>query len=202
MRNFAKLLLALAATGLMAACSQASGAGTGDSSEMALGNPKAKVTIVEYASVTCPHCARFNEDVFPAFKSKYVDSGKVHYIFREFLTPPENVAAAGFLIARCAGKDKYFSVVDAVFHSQQEMFSGGDPLTVLTRIGRSAGLSDDKVTACLRDEKALTAMNGRLDKAVKEGEIHATPTFVINGTKLEGEQTLAQLDAVIQPMLK
>jgi protein-disulfide isomerase len=202
MRNFAKLLLALAATGLVAACSQASGAGTGASDEMALGNPKAKVTIVEYASVTCPHCARFNEDVFPQLKAKYVDTGKVHYVFREFLTPPEQVAAAGFLLARCAGKDKYFSVVDAIFHSQQEMFSTGDVRGVLMRIGRGAGLTDDKVTACIADEKALTALNSRLEKAVKEAEIHATPTFVINGTKLEGEQSLAQLDAVIQPMLK
>ncbi len=200
--RFFKLVLALAATGLVAACSQASGAGAGDSSEMSLGNPKAKVTVIEYASVTCPHCARFNEEVFPAFKTKYIDSGKIHDVFPEFLTPPEQVAAAGFLIARCAGKDKYFSVVDAIFHSQQEMFSTGDVRGVMMRIGRSAGLTDDKVTACIADEKALTALNARLEKAVKEAEIHATPTFVINGTKLEGEQSLAQLDAVIQPMLK
>ena len=202
MRLFAKLLVAFAAAGLVAACSQASGAGAGDSAEMALGNPKAKVTIIEYASVTCPHCARFNEDVFPALKTKYIDSGKVHYIFREFLTPPENVAAAGFLMARCAGKDKYFNVIDSIFHSQNEMFSTGDVRGVMMRIGRSAGLTDDQITACISDEKALTALNGRLEKAAKVEQIHATPTFIVNGTKLEGEQTLAQFDAVIQPLLK
>src|SRR6201999_4058018 len=96
-------------------------AGGGDNANAAtmdLGNPNAKVTVEEWASVTCPHCAAFNEEVFPGFKAKYVDTGKVHYISHEFLPPPTQVAAAGFLVARCAGKDKYFNVTDAIFHSQ------------------------------------------------------------------------------------
>ncbi|MDP1600527.1 thioredoxin domain-containing protein, partial [Phenylobacterium sp.] len=84
--------------------------------EMTLGNPKAKVQMVEYASLSCVHCAHFNNEVFPAFRKKYIDSGKVHYTFREILTPPNEVAAAGFMVARCAGKDRYFAVLDAMFH--------------------------------------------------------------------------------------
>ena len=201
-----RIFLVLAVAGLMGACSQAgaAGAGKGGDGENSMGNAKAKVTMIEYASVTCPHCARFNEDVFPAFKAKYIDTGKVRYIFREFLTPPQQVAAAGFLMARCAGKDKYFSVVDAIFHSQQEMFTqGGDVRGVLFRIGRSAGLTDDKINSCIQDEKALKDLNDRFEKAINVDKIDGTPTFVINGKKLEsGEKTLAQLDAEIQPLLK
>jgi protein-disulfide isomerase len=197
-----RLFLTLAVGGLLAACNQAGAAGAAGSDEMALGDPKAKVTVIEYASVTCPHCARFNDEVFPAFKAKYIDTGKVRYVFREFLTPPQQVAAAGFLLARCAGKDKYFNVVDAIMRSQNEMFTGGDPRGVLLRIGRSAGLTDEKSLACIADEKALQALNDRFEKAINKDKIDGTPSFVINGKKLEsGEKTLAQLDAEIQPLL-
>src|SRR5665213_2186956 len=84
-----------------------------------MGDPRAKVTVVEYASASCPHCARFNNDVFPAFKAKYIDTGKVRYVLREFLTEPVQVAAAGFLLARCAGKGKYFGALDDFFHGQE-----------------------------------------------------------------------------------
>jgi len=197
-----RLFLTLAVAGMAAACNQAGAAGSVGSDEMSLGDPKAKVTVIEYASVTCPHCARFNEEVFPAFKAKYIDTGKVRYVFREFLTPPQQVAAAGFLLARCAGKDKYFNVIDAIMRSQQEMFTSGDVRGVLLRIGRSAGLTDEKSLACIGDEKALKALNDRFETAINKDKIDGTPSFVINGKKLEsGEKTLAQLDAEIQPLL-
>ena len=205
MGSFARrIFLAAAVAGLMGACNQAGAAGAGKPADgaMTMGSANAKVTMIEYASVTCPHCARFNEDVFPAFKAKYIDTGKVRYEFREFLTPPQQVAAAGFLLARCAGKDKYFSVVDAIFRSQNEMFSSGDVRGVLLRIGRSSGLTDEKSLACIGDEKQLAALNDRFEKAINVDKIDGTPSFVINGKKLEsGEKTLAQLDAEIQPLL-
>ncbi len=197
-----RIVLALAAASLLAACSKGGGGGTAISGdEMTLGDAKAKVTVIEYASVTCPHCARFNEEVFPAFKKKYVDTGQVRYVFREFLTPPEQVAAAGFLIARCAGKEKYFSVIDAVFHSQNEMFSSGDYKGVLLRIGRSVGMNDDQTMACIQDDKALKALNDRVEKALNVQKVAATPTFYIGDKKLEGEQPLSAFDAVLQPLL-
>lgn len=202
MRAVARRLVLAAAVSLLAACGQGGGGSAVSSDDNAMGPANAKVTVVEYASVTCPHCARFNEEVFPAFKAKYVDTGQVRYVFREFLTPPVPVAAAGFLIARCAGKDKYFSVVDALFHSQNEMYQSGDPRAVLFRIGQSAGLTDQQITACISDDKGLAALQKRVDAATNDAKINATPTFVINGKKLEGEQTMAQLDAAIQPLLK
>src|SRR5271157_5041525 len=155
---FAGLCLTIA----LAACQKA-GSDAVNAADMSMGNPAAKVTMIEYASVSCPHCARFDIDVFPAFKAKYIDTGQVRYIAREALTGDPAIAAAGFLTARCAGKDKYFQVVDAIYHAQQEMFTGGEPHAVLLNIARSAGLSDAQFDKCIKDENALTALNARWD---------------------------------------
>lgn len=199
-----RFLPILAVAGLLAACGQggAGGGGSTDTAgEMFLGKADAPVTVVEYASVTCPHCAAFNEEVFPDFKAKYIDSGQVKYVFREFLTPPVPVAVAGFLIARCAGPDKYFGVIDALFHSQNEMYQT-EPRAVLFRVGNGAGLTDEQITACVSDTDAVAALEARVQRAIEVDKINATPTFIVNGKKLEGEQTMAQFDAAIQPLLK
>lgn len=174
---------------------------TASADDMSLGNAKAKVTVIEYASASCVHCARWNAEVFPDFKKKYIDTGRVNYVYREFLTAPAQVAAASFLLARCAGKDKYFSVLDSVYRSQEEMFTTGDFRGVLLRIGQSAGLNEEQFNACVSDEKAIKALNARVDKYQADAKITGTPTFVINGKKAGGddggEQSLAQLDAAI-----
>lgn len=168
--------------------------------EVDLGNPKAPITVVEYASASCPHCARFNNDVFPAFKAKYIDTGKVHYVLRELLTEPQDFAAAGFLTARCAGRDRYLAVLDAIFHDQQKIYESGDLLGGLQAIGQKFGLSEADVKACIADHAAVDALNARLAAAEKAG-IDSTPTFIINGRKLEGETSLGDLMLVIEPML-
>jgi protein-disulfide isomerase len=169
--------------------------------DMSLGNPAAKVTVIEYASASCVHCGRWNNEVFPAFKAKYIDTNRVNYVYREFLTPPVEVAAASFLLARCAGKDKYFSVIDSVYRSQEEMFTTGDYRGILLRIGQSAGLSEEQFNTCVSDEKAIKALNARVEKYQADAKITGTPTFIINGKKAGGddggEQSLAQLDAAI-----
>jgi protein-disulfide isomerase len=194
-----RLLLALALTASLAACGKKDTRATAD--DMSLGNPAAKVTVVEYASASCVHCGRWNNEVFPAFKAKYIDTGKVNYVYREFLTPPVEVAAAAFLMARCAGKDKYFSVIDSVYRAQEEMFTTGQYREVLLRIGQSAGMNETQFNACVSDEKALKALNDRVEKYSKDAKITGTPTFVINGKKAGGEsggeQSLVQLDAAI-----
>jgi protein-disulfide isomerase len=187
------LLAAVLALGL-AACGKSIGGASGD--DMSLGNPQAKVTVIEYASASCPHCAEFNNDVFPAFKAKYIDTGKIHYIFREFLTPPVEVAASGFLIARCAGKDKYFSVLDAIYRGQQAMYQSGDYHGALLRIAQSAGMSEAQFNACTTDDAALKALNARVEKAEQDG-INSTPSFIINGVKMDNAATMANLDAAI-----
>jgi len=169
--------------------------------EMTLGDPKAKVKVIEYASVVCPHCARFNAEVFPAFKAKYVDTGKVLYAFREFPTEPVNVAAAGFLVARCAPAGRYFAVLDALFEGQAKLFESRDVKQYLLDAGKVGGLDEAKIEACLNDETAVKAFNTRVQTAFEKAKISATPTFVIGDKTLTGEQTLAQLDAVIEPML-
>ncbi len=200
MPNFNRRLLVVAALGALAlaGCSKGGGTGAVDTADMTLGDPNAKVKMVEYASLTCSHCGKFNNEVFPEFKKKYIDTGKVHYTFKEFLTPPNEVAAAGFLVARCAGKDKYFNVTDAIFHAQQEMFTSGDMRGVLLRVAQSAGMTEEQFNACITDEAALKALNERVEKAIKVDKVSATPTFMINGKQVnEGEMTLAQLEAAV-----
>ena len=170
--------------------------------DITLGNPKARVTVVEYASLSCSHCAHFNTDVFPAFKAKYIDTGKVRYVFREFLTEPVQVAAAGFLTARCAGKQNYFKVVDGVFRSQAEIFATRDLGPSLTRIAKSVGIDEDGLKACLSDDKALKALSDRVARFSKEADITSTPTFVVNGNKLKGGHTLEDLDTAISEAKK
>lgn len=191
--GLAGLCLAIA----LAACQKARSDAV-NAEDMSMGNPAAKVTMIEYASVSCPHCARFDMDVFPAFKAKYIDTGQVRYVAREALTGDPAIAAAGFLTARCAGKDKYFQVVDAIYHAQQEMFTSGEPHAVLLNIARSAGLTDARFDSCIKDDAALKALNARWEHYVKDDNINATPTFVINGKVYnKGEMSLPELDKAV-----
>jgi protein-disulfide isomerase len=194
-------LIATLAAGLMiltaAACQKPAGGGALPD-EMSLGSPTAKVTMIEYASVACPHCARWNNEVFPAFKAKYIDTGRVRYVAREALTGDPAVAAAGFLTARCAGKDKYFQVVDAIYRAQAQMETSGQPHAVLLTIARSAGLTDAQFEACIRDEGQLKALEARWDGYMTKDKINGTPTFVVNGKVYDkGEMSLAELDAAV-----
>jgi protein-disulfide isomerase len=177
--------------------------------EMSLGSPNAKVTVVEYASVACPVCAAFNNEVFADFKKKYVDTGKVRYVAREVISGNPSLAASGFLLARCAGPDKYFQVTDAIYRAQSQIYEpdsenvrAGVGREILVGIAQQAGFSEDRFTKCVSDEAALKALNDRVDRFSRKDNIGATPTFIVNGTKLEGYQSLDQLDQVIQPLLK
>ena len=168
--------------------------------DMSLGNKDAKVTVVEYASVGCPICGRWDQEVFPAFKAKYIDSGKVHYVFREMLVgggSEVTVASAGFLLARCAGKDKYFQVNEAIFASQPGVFE--TPRETLLDIAKSVGMNEEQFNRCVTDEAAIKALNERVEKNAKAHDINATPTFEINGRKMEpGYHALAEIDAAIE----
>jgi protein-disulfide isomerase len=185
-----------------AACSPNAGGGAGGAlpDDMALGNPQAKVTVVEYASVGCPVCARWQKEVYPAFKAKYIDTGKIHYVFREMLVgqgPEVQVAASGFLLARCAGKDKYFAVNDAVFKNQEQAFQA--PRETLTEIAKSVGMTEDSFNKCINDDKALQALQDRVDRHTRDDHINSTPTFVINGKAMEpGYHSLEEIDTAIK----
>jgi protein-disulfide isomerase len=190
------LVAALAAS--LAACGPKGAKVTAE--DMSMGNPNAKVTVVEYASVACPHCAKWNAEVFPAFKAKYIDSGKINYVAREALTGEPTLANAGAMLARCAGKDKYFQVTDALYKAQTSIFQTGDIRGELLIIARSAGMSEDQFNSCLSDENAAKSAQ-RIENQMKADKIQGTPTFIVNGKKVGGEEggeaTLAQLDAAI-----
>ena len=171
--------------------------------EIAIGNPNAAVTVIEYASVTCPHCARFDINVYPAFKAKYVDTNKVRYVFRELPTEPEAIAAGGFLIARCSGLPKYLPVIDALFRAQEQLYKSKDVHAFFMAGAQAGGLSEDQMKACITDAAALQAFDARVDETNK-AHINATPTLLINGKSLDAagaEFALSDLDAAIAPLL-
>jgi protein-disulfide isomerase len=196
----ASALLALAALAL-AACQQKAAAPVVTADEMSMGDPKAKITVVEYASAGCPFCARFNNEVFPGFKTKWVDTGKARYVYREMLVGGGvelSLGAAGFLLARCAGQDHYFGVLDAIYHQQETIFRSGDARAALLPIAKSVGLSDKQFDDCVSDTNSLNALNTRSEKAGQDG-IGVTPTIFINGKKaFESVPTPQQLDAALQ----
>lgn len=179
-RRAAITAAALAAMATLAGCGGKGGPVEGD---MALGAADgAKVTVVEYASVTCPHCAAWQEETWPAFKTKYVDTNKVRYVFRELPTPPAPTAVAGFLLARCAGDEaKYFQVIHELMADQREFVT--NPRATLFRVGNAVGLNQQQVQQCITDEAALAAAEKRTKQAVDAG-VSTTPAFFVNGTQV------------------
>ena len=170
--------------------------------DMALGPANAPVTITEYASMTCPHCAAFNAEVFPKIKSTYIDTGKIRYVFREF--PLDIKAAAGSMLARCIAKDdagKYFAVVDMLFRQQNDWVMKNTTET-LTRIGKQAGLSEKAVEDCLKDQALLDKIAADQKYAAEVLKVNSTPTFFINGDVIKGEASFDEFDKKIKSLLK
>jgi len=170
--------------------------------DMALGPANAPVTITEYASMTCPHCAAFNETVFPKIKSEYIDTGKIRYVFREF--PLDIKAAAGSMLSRCIAKDdsgKYFAVTDILFRQQNDWVMKNTTET-LTRIGKQAGLSQQAVEDCLKDQALLDKIAADQKYAAEVLKVDSTPTFFINGEKIKGETSFEVFDKKIKSLLK
>jgi protein-disulfide isomerase len=170
--------------------------------DMALGPADAPVTITEFASMTCPHCAAFNADVFPKIKSEYIDTGKIRYVFREF--PLDIKAAAGSMLARCIAKDdagKYFAVIDLLFKQQNDWVMKNTTET-LTRIGKQAGLTQQAVEDCLKDQALLDKIAADQKYAAEVLKVDSTPTFFVNGEKIKGETSFDEFAKRINPLLK
>jgi protein-disulfide isomerase len=170
--------------------------------DMALGPADAAVTITEFASMTCPHCAAFTEKVFPKIKSEYIDTNKIRFVFREF--PLDIKAAAGSMLARCIAKDdsgKYFAVIDLLFR-QQEGWVMKNTTEALVRIGKQAGLSQQQVEACLQDQALLNKLEADRKYANDVLKVNSTPTFFINGEMVKGEQSFEEFDKRIKSLLK
>ena len=194
-RRFALRLLVLLGAGMILAPAALAEPYVASPGEMSLGDPKAPVVVVEYASVGCPHCAVWANMVFPAFRAKYVDTGKVRFVFREMITGNGALAAAGFLTARCAEPNRYFQVVDDVFAQQEAIYKEG--VDALAKIAEHAGLTRERFNACLQDQAALKALEDRTQADAAAHNVSSTPTFLIGGETLVGERTIEELDQAI-----
>jgi protein-disulfide isomerase len=167
--------------------------------EMAMGDENAPITVIEYASMTCPHCAHFSEATFPELKKRYIDTGKVRFIFREF--PLDQLAAAGFLLARCGGPDKYFPLVETLF-AQQRDWVVQRPLAPLMAIAKQAGLTQVAFEACLNNQDLIDKMEKVRSQASDKFGVNSTPTFFVNGKRLPGALSIEELEKEFAPYLK
>jgi protein-disulfide isomerase len=167
--------------------------------DVVVGSDKAPVTIIEYASMTCPHCAHFEATTFPELKKRYIDTGKVRYMMREF--PLDALAAAGFMLARCAGKDKYEAIIETLFAKQGDWVVQ-QPLEPLGAIAKQFGFTDDSFKACLANQKVLDNITAVRDHAVNKLAVNSTPTFFVNGKRFVGDLSIDQLAKEIDPYLK
>jgi protein-disulfide isomerase len=167
--------------------------------ELSIGDA-AGVPMIEYGSLTCPHCAAFSREVLPELKKDYIDTGKVRYIFREFSRNPLDVAA--FVLARCVGDDKAFAAIELLFSTQDKWAFVDKPLEPLIAAMRPTGLTHDQAMACLKDQSKVDAVSAVGKRATDEIKMNGTPTFVIDGKVYGGELTMDQLRAILDPLVK
>nr|WP_306265910.1 DsbA family protein [Pararhizobium sp. IMCC3301] len=167
--------------------------------EQALGDPDAPVTVVEYASMTCGHCANFHNNTYTPFKEKYIETGQVYFIFREF--PLDPVATAVAMLARCAPEGKFFDTVEIFFERQREWASSENVVAELQKIAFQLGFTQETFKECLTNQELLDGVNWVRKRADQEFKVSSTPTFFFNGARQIGSMTIEEVDAVIQPML-
>lgn len=187
----------------LAACGGDNGAGGGAaaSEDRVLGEADAPVTVIEYASVTCGACGAFHERTYGDFKEKYIDTGLVKFIFREFPTAPQPVSMAGFLLARCAPEDEYYDVIDTLFERQRQILTSQDPRAELLAVANAVGISEQEFDACIADDSEIQRINDVVQNGIEEYNISATPTFVIDGESYTGARPLSFFDEKLAPLL-
>ncbi len=173
---------------------------SGGLDDLALGADDAKVTVIEYASMSCGHCARFHEEVFPKLKEKYIEPGKVRFIFREF--PLDNRAAAASMLARCVGGDKTYPMIEVLFEQQKDWaYVRGNPVPKLFEIAQQAGFTEESFNKCLEDAELLKKLTDGRERAANVFGVNSTPTFFINGQRLKGGATIEDFEKIIDPIL-
>lgn len=167
--------------------------------ERATGDPAAPVTMIEYASLTCPHCATFHNDTYAAFKARYIDTGKVRLIYRDF--PLDGVALRAAMMARCTIDQRYFGLVQVLYKSQNNWARAKDPVAELAKIGRLAGIDQATFNACMASEDLINGILEIRQSAAATG-VRSTPTFVIGGKVYPGNRLIEEFAEIIEPLLK
>ncbi|MBX7145762.1 MAG: DsbA family protein [Alphaproteobacteria bacterium] len=167
--------------------------------DYSMGNVNAPLVMIEYASLTCPHCAHFSKEVMPKIKETYIDTGKLRYVYRDF--PLDGVALKASLLARCVAKDNYFNMIDALFSAQEQWTKAEDPVKGLKQFGRTAGLSEQDIDTCLADGQATNLIATRYKEASEKYGVHGTPSLVINGKLYSQISTFEQIDEVLKSLM-
>jgi protein-disulfide isomerase len=202
-RRFSAAALAFAAGFSLPAAAQtvpvAELAVPGPLGDVFVGRADAPVTIIEYASLTCGHCATFHEKVWPVLKQKYVETGKVRFVLREF--PLDALSTAGFMLARCAGNDKFYPVTDLLFEQQKNWAYTDKPLENLGRFARQAGFTQESFEACLKNQSVYDAVVAVRKRGAETFKVDSTPTFFINGKMHRGALTVEELDKILTPLV-
>lgn len=167
--------------------------------DMVIGNPDAKVTIIEYASLTCPHCAAFHANTLPVLKERYIDTGKAKLAFRDF--PLDGLALRAAMVSHCAGGERYFGMLGTLFARQMQWATAQDPLLAIAGIARQAGMSEESFKACIADKAVEKTVLDSALEADKTLGVNSTPTIFINGQKFAGALTIEQMAQVIDPLV-
>lgn len=195
-------LSSIASAVLLAACGGDGYSSTGGATQFerpgdrAIGSADASVTVIEYASTSCSHCADFHDEVFPTIESRYIETGQVRFVFREMLTGQPQLAQAGFMLARCAPEERYFDVIDLLFEQQQSIFQAASSPTgargEFWNVAQTVGMTRDEFNACISDAELRQAVGDAHNQAIEDG-IDGTPRFIINGHVLDADRTGGQL---------
>ncbi|MBI1262615.1 MAG: thioredoxin domain-containing protein [Rhizobiales bacterium] len=167
--------------------------------DMTLGDKNAPITVIEYASLTCSHCADFENHTFPKLKENYIDTGKVYYILRDF--PFDPIATAAFMLAHCSGADRYFGFIEVLYAEQPNWAFTQTPMDDLKKFARQGGFSSEAFDACMKNEKIFEHVKFNAMRGAKEFGVQSTPTFFINGEKIEGALPYEDFDAILKKKL-
>ena len=195
MRKTLLFLVALAGLGLGFGGAPARAQEAGD---RVLGKADAPITIIEYASLTCPHCADFSKEIMPELKQRYVETGKAKIVYRDF--PLDQMALRASMLARCAPAEKYFAFIDVLFQQQGNWATAKDPMAALEQLGKLGGVPSDKFKACMGDQGLADSILTERLRGANEFKVEGTPTLFVNGKKIDTPRTFADFDKILKPL--
>ena len=199
MKSLARLFVVIAA---LFVAQPSLAADPGFKIDQVLGRPDAPLTIIEYASTTCPHCAHFHKTTMPRLKSEWIETGRAKLIFRDFPTGPQSLSVAASMIAHCAGPDRYYGLLGLIMDQQDKWMNASDKLAELKRLAKLAGMGEEKVDACLKRQDLADAITDRAKDGYDRYGVDSTPSFIVDGKLLVGAQSFEDLDKALKAAKK